>query len=185
MQTEQDLRLLDEPTPESSIYLLFGDINNESVADASSWLLQANFEKKKPKQLTLLINSPGGDLHAAFAFIELMRGSSIPIHTVALGQICSAGLFIFMAGAKGHRTLTPTCTIMSHTYVTGIEGDHHALISIAKELNWTHERILRHYVRETGLDEETIKEKLIGKGDFFFSPEEAIKLNLADSIKGL
>ena len=46
-------------------------------------------------------------------------------------------------------------------------------------------RILRHYVRETGLDAETIKEKLIGKGDFFFSPEEAIKLNLADSIKGL
>ena len=84
MQTEQDLRILDEPTPESSIYLLFGDINNESVADASGWLLQANFEKKKPKQLTLLINSPGGDLHAAFAFIELMRGSSIPVHTVAL-----------------------------------------------------------------------------------------------------
>lgn len=185
MQTEHDLNILDDQSPESSIYLLFGDINNESIADASGWLLQANFLDKKPKNLTLLINSPGGDLHAAFAFIELMRGSSIPIHTVALGQICSAGLFIFMAGEKGHRTLTPTCTIMSHTYATGIEGDHHALISIAKELNWTHERILRHYVRETGLDEETIKEKLIGKGDFFFSPEEALALNLADQIKGL
>lgn len=182
---EETSGVFEQDSPESSVYILFGGIDTEAAASACAWILQANFEKKKPKHLTLLINSPGGDLHAAFSLIEMMRGSSIPVHTVALGQICSAGLFIFMAGEKGHRTLTPTCTIMSHTYATGIEGDHHALISIAKELNWTHERILRHYVRETGLDEETIKEKLIGRGDFFFSPEEALKLNLADSIKCL
>lgn len=185
MQTEHDINIFEDHSPESSVYLLFGEIDNLSVADASSWLIQTNFLKKKPKHVTLLINSHGGDLHAAFALIELMRGSSVPVHTVALGQICSAGLFIFMAGEKGYRTITPTCTVMSHTYATGIEGDHHALISFVKELNWTHERILRHYIRETGLDEETIKEKLIGKGDFFFSPEEAVELKLADQIRGL
>ena len=185
MRTEHDINIFEDHSPESSVYLLFGEIDDRSVADASSWLIQTNFLKKKPKHVTLLINSHGGDLHAAFALIELMRGSSVPVHTVALGQICSAGLFIFMAGEKGYRTITPTCTVMSHTYSSGIEGDHHALISFVKELNWIHERILRHYIRETGLDEETIKEKLIGKGDFYFSPEEAVELKLADQIRGL
>jgi ATP-dependent Clp protease protease subunit len=177
--------VFEQDSPESSVYLLFGEINTNSVVNACAWILQANFDKKKPSHLTLLINSLGGDLHAAFALIELMRGSSIPVHTVGLGQICSAGLFIFMSGAKGHRTLTPTCTIMSHTYATGIEGNHHALINIAKELNWTHERIFRHYARETGLPDSVIKEKLIGTGDYYMSPEEAVELRLADKITGV
>ena len=113
-------------------------------------------------------------LHLVVAFDVVAEGDQLVV-----GEVLDADRLVDLGGLQDlDRTGTADAVDVG-------EGDHHALISIAKELNWTHERILRHYVRETGLDEETIKEKLIGKGDFFFSPEEALKLNLADQIKGL
>lgn len=165
-----------------AVQLLFGEIETDVAAEVCAWILNACFEEERPKHLTLLINSEGGNLAAAFAIIECMRSSPIPIHTVALGNICSAGLFIFMSGKKGHRTITPTCSIMSHNYSTGIAGNHHELVAIQKELNYTHQRILEHFKRCTGLSEKAINERLIGVQDSWMSPQEAIDLKIGDRI---
>lgn len=171
-----------------SVQLVFGEIDTDIAANVCAWILETNViqdPEERPHALTMMINSVGGDLHAAFAIIECMRGSSIPIHTVALGNICSAGLMIFMSGQKSFRTLTPTCTIMSHNYSTGIAGNHHELLAIQKELNFTHQRILDLYKRCTGLSEKIILEKLIGNQDTYLTPTEALALKLADRISGL
>lgn len=171
-----------------SVQLVFGEIDTDIAANVCAWILEANViqdPEERPHALTMMINSVGGDLHAAFAIIEVMRGSSIPIHTVALGNICSAGLMIFMSGQKSFRTLTPTCTIMSHNYSTGIAGNHHELLAIQKELNFTHQRILDLYKKCTGLPEKVILEKLIGNQDTYLTPTEALALKLADRISGL
>ena len=71
---------------------------------------------QRPKELTLVINSPGGQVHSAFALIDTMKGSAIPVKTVGLGMIASCGLLTFMSGTKGRRVLTPNTSILSHQY---------------------------------------------------------------------
>ena len=176
------------PQATSAINLLFGEFTTELAADICAWIINANVadeQGEKPKSLTLMINSVGGDLSAAFAIIECMRGSKIPVHTIAMGNVCSAGLITFMNGKKGFRTITPTCSIMTHTYNTSISGNHHELLAIHKELDFTHRRILENYKRCTGLSEKVINEKLIGVQDNWLSPREALEFGMGDRISAL
>ena len=87
----------------------------------------------RPKHLTLIINSPGGELPSALALIDTMKGSAIPVHTVGLGMIASCGLLTFMSGAKGHRVLTPNTSILSHQFSWGSDGKAHELFATVKE----------------------------------------------------
>lgn len=185
---KSDVYLDEETLPENnvSIQLLFGEINEDSCFDVCAWILNANCTTEgRPKNLSLMINSFGGDMHCAFAIIEMMRGSKIPVSTVALGQIASAGLMIFMAGEKGQRIITPSCSIMSHNYSTGISGDHHVLLNIQRELNMNHDRMVQHYKNCTNQPDEFITQKLLGPQDFFMTPDEAVKYGFGDRIATL
>src|SRR5574343_67301 len=120
---------------DSGVFLLIGEINEESCRDVVSWILEMNLsigKKHNHSILTLVLNSEGGELASGFAIIDTMRGSNIPVHTVGLGQICSAAFMILMAGA--HRVLTPNTSIMSHAYSWGIAGKHHELVSVQDEM---------------------------------------------------
>lgn len=181
-KTQQE-EIEDEKSP--GISLLFGDVTIESMAEQCAWILSENMSDNPPDTLTLMINSPGGDLSAAFGFIEIMQGSRIPVRTVGLGEICSAGLIIFMSGTKGQRILTPTCSVMSHHFSTGVAGNYHELLNARKELEFINQRIVNHYMKCTGLSEEDVRAKLIPNHDVFMSPDEAISLGLADEIRGL
>lgn len=132
-----------------------------------------------------MINSPGGELHAAFALIEIMEASRIPIETIALGQCVSAALLIFMSGTTGMRTITRTCTAMSHTYSTDIGGTHWDLKEIQKELQNTQDRILDQYIKCTGLTKQKIMKNLIGRSDHWLKPEQVIEYGIADRIGAL
>ena len=74
------------------------EISLATCKNALEWVFEANFAEERPDMLNLIICSPGGDLNASFAMVDVMRGSAIPIRTVGLGQIASAGLMIFIAG---------------------------------------------------------------------------------------
>ncbi len=87
---------------ENSIYYFAEDFTSKSTAPLIKFIMEKNLmpRAKKPKELTLIINSPGGAVHAAFALIDVMKASSIPIKTVGLGMIASCGILTFMARAK-------------------------------------------------------------------------------------
>ena len=99
---------------DAGVHLLMDEIQIGSVQTAIEWILEANFKntEKKHKELNLVVCSPGGDLSAAFALIDVMRGSAIPIKTTGLGMIASAGLLIFISGSPGKRILTPNTSIL-------------------------------------------------------------------------
>ena len=166
------------------VSLLFGDISTEVVAETIAWILSENLSASPPPYLTLLINSPGGDLSAAFALIEVMQGSRIPVRTVGLGEICSAGLIVFMSGSKGNRIITPTCSVMSHSFSTEMSGNYHELLNVAKELNFTHERMVAQYIRCTTMSREEVIARLVPHNDVFLSPSETIAMGIADEIRG-
>ena len=169
---------------DAGMYVFMGDVDTESLKPVIEWILAENHvSKKKKKELLLMVCSSGGELEAAFALIDVMRSSTIPIKTVGLGQIASAGLMIFLAGAP--RILTPNTSILSHQYSWGSEGKHHELWAVTKEFNLVHERMLNHYRLATGLNDIVIKEKLLPPQDVYLSAEEAVQLKICNYISDL
>ena len=161
------------------------DISLSSAKGVVEWIFEANFADERPELLNLIICSPGGDLNAAFAVIDVMRGSAIPVRTIGLGQIASAGLMMFIAGAKGHRLLTPNTSILSHQYSWGAFGKEHELFATVKEFDLTTKKMIEHYKKCSGLPEKKIREVLLPPQDMWLSPQEAKKLGLCDDVKDL
>ena len=168
-----------------AFYILMEEVTLQSAKQLVEWIFEANFVEERPDLLNLIICSPGGDLNAAFAVIDTMQGSAIPIRTIGLGQIASAGLMIFIAGDKGHRILTPNTSILSHQYSWGAFGKEHELFATVKEFDLTTKKMIQHYKKCTGLSDAKIREVLLPPQDIWLSPLEAKKLGLCDEVKQL
>jgi len=168
---------------ECGIYLLMDEITDSTCKDVISFIISKNLTKPYPKYLQIVINSGGGDLQAAFALIDTMKGSAIPVRTVGLGCVASAAVLIFISGEKGKRVLTPNTSILSHQFSWGTYGKEHELIATTREYELTTERMLKHYKKCTGLTEKKIREHLLPPQDVWLSATQAKKLGICDSIK--
>lgn len=167
------------------IHLLNGELDYDTAHAVITWIIESGLRRRRAAHLTLVINSHGGDLNCGFAIIDVMRGSALAVHTVGLGQISSCGLMVFLAGATGHRTLTPNTSIMSHQWTGGSYGKAHELLSAKKEFDLTTARVIEHYRRCTKLKIDIIKQKLLPPHDVFLTADEALNLNICDQIRHL
>ena len=169
----------------AGIFLFMDVVNPDNCKDVIEFILKQNAEKKRRKKLQLMICSPGGDMPSCFALIDVMKGSKIPIHTVGLGLIASCGLLLFISGEHGHRILTPNTSILSHQFSWGNWGKEHELFAQVKEFELSTKRMLDHYKKCTGLDEEQIREHLLPPEDVWLSAKEAKKLGICDQVKSV
>jgi ATP-dependent Clp protease protease subunit len=186
-----DKSSIDYATPgeallDHGMYVLMDDIDADSVKPVIEWILHENHvRKKKYKELLLMICSNGGSLEDAFALIDVMRSSKIPVKTVGLGAIASAGLCIFIAGAKGRRILTPNTSILSHQFSWGTAGKAHELFATVKEFELCQQRMINLYKQSTGLDDDTIRKVLLPPQDVYLSASEAMEYNICDAVAEL
>ena len=165
-------------------HVFMSDVTQESMKPLIDWIIAENFNRhQKKRELTLGICSPGGDLNACFALVDVMKGSKIPIRTIGMGMIASCGLLMFISGTKGKRILTPNTSILSHQYSWGTYGKEHELFAQVKEYDLTTERIVNHYKKGTGLSEKDIRKYLLPPQDVWLSAKEAKKLGLCDKIQ--
>ena len=168
------------------IMVLMDEINHETVKPVIEWILHENHvRKKKHKELLLMICSEGGNIAEAFALIDVMRSSKIPVKTVGLGSIASCGLLIFMAGAAGRRILTPNTSILSHQFSWESEGKSHELFATIKEFELTQKRMVTLYKDATGLEDDVIRKVLLPPQDVWLSAEEALQYHIFDAIADL
>ena len=168
------------------IMVLMDEINHETVKPVIEWILHENHvRKKKHKELLLMICSDGGSIAEAFALIDVMRSSRIPVKTVGLGSIASCGLLIFMAGATGRRVLTPNTSILSHQFSWESEGKSHELFATIKEFELTQKRMVTLYRDATGLEDDVIRKVLLPPQDVWLSAEEALEYHICDVIADL
>ena len=171
---------------ENGMYVFMGEVNDENIRPVIEWILHENYiSKKKRKELLLMICSEGGDMGAAFALIDVMRSSRIPVKTVGLGMIASAGLLIFISGTPGRRVLTPNTSILSHQFSWSNEGKAHELFATMREFELTQQRMLAHYQLCTGLSEDEIRKNLLPPHDIWLSAIEAMGLKVCDHISEL
>jgi ATP-dependent Clp protease protease subunit len=171
---------------DAGMYVFMGDVDQENIKPIVEWILHENHVvKKKRKELLLMVCSEGGDMGAAFALIDVMHSSLIPVKTVGLGVIASAGLLIFIAGCKGRRVLTPNTSILSHQFSWSSEGKVHELFATMREFELTQARMVSHYEACTGLDADQIRKHLLPPHDIWLSAEEAKALGICDHVSAV
>jgi len=167
---------------EHHYYLFNDDFNSKSTGELITFIIERNLMKTTPNMIKLLINSPGGEVSSAFALIDTMKGSKVPIYTYGLGEIASCGLLTFIAGEKGKRFITRNTSILSHQFFWGTVGKEHELFAAVKEFDNTKQRIINHYKKCTGMSETNIKKYLLPPEDVWLTAKEAVKYGIADEI---
>jgi len=164
-----------------SVHMLSGEIEQDNIDACIKWILYESLDPK-PKTLTLYINSTGGDLYCAFALIDAMRTCHHTIRTVGIGAVMSAAFLIFISGTKGERFIGQNASLMCHQYSETAEGKHHDLKAAMKEGEYCNTKMLSIINSTTSLPITKIKSKLLSATDVYLTPEEAIKLNIADKM---
>jgi len=169
---------------ESGIIYFSDHFDSTTTKPVINTIIEKNLlpQSERPKEITLVINSPGGEVHSAFALIDTMKGSAIPVKTIGLGMIASCGLLTFMSGTKGKRLLTPNTSILSHQYSWGSAGKEHELFARVREFELSTARMIDHYKKCTGMSEKKIREVLLPPEDKWLSAKEAVKYGIADKI---
>lgn len=95
--------------------------------DDLSWLedhqdrLQVIRQASPDDTIRVVINSPGGVVSIAMAYVSAIRESQAQIVTHAEGNVCSAGTILWLACKD--RTVSPLTEFMFHNYQGGTYGD--------------------------------------------------------------
>ena len=66
------------------------------------------------KDISLYINSPGGDVYAGMAIYDTMQFIRPDVRTICFGMAMSMGAILLAGGAAGKRTSLPNAKIMIH-----------------------------------------------------------------------
>ncbi|CAG9298471.1 ATP-dependent Clp protease proteolytic subunit [Celerinatantimonas diazotrophica] len=75
-------------------------INNYYMSELIAAINQINIQYKQAQHIYLYINTMGGDMNSAVAAYQTIKSSAIPVTTINLATIASAGNVIFCAGSS-------------------------------------------------------------------------------------
>ena len=132
------------------------------------------------KDIYLYINSPGGVVTSAMAIYDTMQFIKPDVVTICMGQACSAGSLILMAGAKDKRFCLPNARVMIHQPSGGFQGQATDIEIHAREMQATKKRLNELYAKHTGNSIDVIRENM--ERDNFMSAEQAKEFKLVDHI---
>lgn len=108
--------------------------------------------------LTVRINSYGGDVSEGLAIYSLLSEFKGHLKTIVDGFACSAASVIFMAGQE--RVVPENGLLMIHNAWTEARGDSNKMKKVAEDLEKITQPSLNIYTSKTNLSEEEIKEKM-------------------------
>src|SRR4051794_15117467 len=75
------------------------------------------------RDISLYVNSPGGDVYAGMAIYDTMRFIRPDVQTICFGMAMSMGAILLAGGAKGKRIALPNSKVMIHQgHTPGFEG---------------------------------------------------------------
>ena len=77
------------------------------------------------KDITLYINSPGGEVMAGLAIANTMNYIKCDVRTVSMGMSASMGAFLLSQGTPGKRCALEDAQIMIHEVSAGTQGKRH------------------------------------------------------------
>jgi ATP-dependent Clp protease protease subunit len=149
---------------------------------ANSIIAQLLFlESENPNaDISLYIQSPGGEADACFAIVDTMKYIKSPVSTIGMGMVASAGSVVLAAGEKGKRYALPNCNIMIHQPLSGAKGQVTDLEIQIKQSVKLKEKLIDSYAEWTGKSRKIIAGSI--ERDNYMSAQEAKDFGLIDEV---
>jgi ATP-dependent Clp protease protease subunit len=132
------------------------------------------------KDISLYVNSPGGDITALFAIYDTMKFVKPDVSTFCFGQAASAAAVLLAAGARGKRFALPHARILLHQPWGGAAGQASDIELQAKEIIRMRDLLNSMISGDTGQTVERIARDT--DRDFVITAEEAVGYGLIDEV---
>jgi ATP-dependent Clp protease protease subunit len=132
------------------------------------------------KDISLYINSPGGEITGLFAIYDTMQFIKPEIATYCMGQAASAAAVLLAAGTKGKRHCLPHARILIHQPYSGAGGQASDIEIQAKEITRMRELLERVLAHHTGQTIEKVHKDT--DRDFIMNADEAKDYGIVDEV---
>jgi len=174
----------------TAVLKLYGDIGEpipfmpEGEGSISAKLVSDFLEQHADaKDLTVRINSRGGDVQEGWAIHDLLVSSGKRIKTIGEGKIYSIATIVFLAGEE--REIMKNADGLIHNpfippYTLADQYESEDLLKIAEELKQEEDKILDFYAERNGTPKEKLAEYM--KEDTKLSAEDMLTLGFATKI---
>ena len=97
----------------SRTVLLSSDVSPSSARRVIEQLLVLEADDPD-KPITLVVNSPGGDVHSGFAIYDVIRFIRPEVRIVCSGLAASIATVVLLAADKKNRLALPNCRLLLH-----------------------------------------------------------------------
>ena len=140
-----------------------------------------HLESENPdRDISLYINSPGGDINALFAIYDTMQYIKPDITTICFGQAASAAAVLLAAGTPGKRLALPHSRVLIHQPYAGAQGQVSDIELASREIQRLKVQLEQILARHTGQDAEKIHTDT--DRDFVMTAEEAVEYGIIDEV---
>jgi len=140
-----------------------------------------HLESESPdRDVSMYINSPGGDMNGLFAIHDTMQYIAPDVATICVGQAASAAAVLLAAGAKGKRFALPNARVLVHQPHGGAQGQSVDMEIAVAEMVEMRRRMVDILTDATGQTAGRISTDM--DRDFILRGERAVEYGLVDSI---
>lgn len=160
------------------------DVTKKSAAELSAMLLYYDNEDHE-SEITLYLNSNGGDAAGLSNIYDVMQMIQSPVKTICLGKCYSAGAVILAAGTKGERYALKSSKIMIHGIQFGFPLPGQDIITSKNYYDFVKENndnIMKILAQHTGHPLEKLKSDC--KEDVWMDAKQALQYGIIDQIIG-
>ena len=140
-----------------------------------------HLESENPdRDISLYINSPGGDINGLFANYDTMHYIRPDVTTICFGQAASAAAVLLAAGTPGKRLALPHSRILLHQPYAGAQGQVSDIELVSQEVQRLKLQLEEILARHTGQDVEKIHTDT--DRDFVLTASEALEYGIIDEV---
>ncbi len=132
------------------------------------------------KDISIYINSPGGQISAGLAIYDTIQLVTPPVSTIAVGMTASMGTILLCAGTKGKRYALPNATVHIHQPWGGVQGQAVDIQIEAKRILRERERLNQILAKHTGQSLERINQDT--DRNYWMNAEEAVAYGIVDEV---
>lgn len=164
---------------EERTLVLNGEISDETwYGDEVTPALFAKELNAGSGNITVWINSPGGDVYAAAQIYNLLMEYKGNVTVKVDALAASAASVIAMAGTTV--LMSPVAMMMIHNPITVAIGDSKEMQKAGEMLEEVKEGIMNAYEIKTGMDRKKISHLM--DAESWFNAKKAVELGFADGI---
>lgn len=163
------------------IVMLNGEVNDHTAQLVVAQMLFCE-SQNNAEDINFYINSPGGAVTSGLAIYDTMQFIKSPVSTIVIGQACSMGSFLAMAGEPGKRNILPNARTMIHQPSGGAGGQATDMEIQVKEIIKVKENLTKIYEKHNTANKTYEQLRDAMDRDNYLSAKEAVDFGLADKV---